>query len=76
VASVDVSAEPERQDQLPVVTEGQKQTRARPQIKPRTHRHRVTKSEGEIAKEKLMLALHIASATLNEAQRLVQREEE
>jgi hypothetical protein len=29
-------------------------------------------SEGEIAKEKLMLALHIASASLNEAQRLVE----
>ena len=31
----------------------------------------VAKSEGEIAKEQLMLALHIASASLNEAQRLV-----
>ena len=31
----------------------------------------VAKSEGEIAKEQLMLALHIAGASLNEAQRLV-----
>ena len=34
-------------------------------------RPEVAKSEGEIAKEKLMLALHIAGASLNEAQRMV-----
>ena len=34
-------------------------------------RPEVAKSEGEIAKEQLMLALHIASASLNEAQRMV-----
>ena len=43
-------------------------------IKPRRHvseRPEVAKSEGEIAKEQLMLALYIASASLNEAQRMV-----
>ena len=34
----------------------------------------VAKSEGEIAKEQLMLALHIAGASLNEAQRMVKAE--
>ena len=34
-------------------------------------RPEVAKSDGEIAKEQLMLALHIASASLNEAQRIV-----
>jgi len=34
-------------------------------------RPEVAKSAGEIAKEQLMLALHIASASLNEAQRMV-----
>jgi len=34
-------------------------------------RPQVAKSEGEIAKEQLMLALHIAGASLNEAQRMV-----
>jgi len=34
-------------------------------------RPELAKSEGEIAKEQLMLALHIASASLNEAQRMV-----
>ncbi|HWC76726.1 MAG TPA: hypothetical protein VG778_04655 [Blastocatellia bacterium] len=33
------------------------------------------KSEGEIAKEKLMLALHIASASLNEAQKMTRATE-
>jgi hypothetical protein len=43
-------------------------------IKPKgqaSERQEVAKSEGEIAKERLMLALHIASASLNEAQRMV-----
>jgi hypothetical protein len=34
-------------------------------------RPEVAKSEGEVAKERLMLALHIAGASLNEAQRIV-----
>jgi hypothetical protein len=43
-------------------------------IKPRRHvseRPEVAKSEGEIAKEQMMLALHIASASFNEAQRMI-----
>ncbi|HEV8485986.1 MAG TPA: hypothetical protein VGV87_20755 [Blastocatellia bacterium] len=43
-------------------------------IKPRRHvseRREVAKSEGEIAKDQLMLALHIAGASLYEAQRMV-----
>ena len=37
-------------------------------------RQEIAKSEGEIAKEQLMLALHIAGASLNEAQRMVKAE--
>ena len=43
-------------------------------IKPRRYvseRPEIAKSEGEIAKEQLMLALHIAGASLYEAQRMV-----
>ena len=43
-------------------------------IKPKRHvseRPEVAKSEGEITKEQMMLALHIASASFNEAQRMI-----
>jgi hypothetical protein len=35
-------------------------------------RQEVAKSEGEIAKEQMMLALQIASASFNEAQRMIE----
>lgn len=41
----------------------------------RYKKDKVEKTEGEIAKERLMLALQIASAKLNEAQRIVQNED-
>lgn len=54
-----------------VVPQHQKHRQIRPRARVSERRLEVAKSEGEIAKEQLMLALHIAGASLNEAQKMV-----
>jgi len=81
-------ASTERDNKAPTVANlegsGDKQRQLHP--RPRHHRvrsegqvapqtHEVAKSEGEIARDQLMLALHIASASLNEAQKIVKESE-
>jgi len=63
-----------------VTPEVSKPSTPRRRVSNRVHtaRHEketVEKTEGEIAKERLMLALRIASAKLNEAQRIVQNDD-
>jgi hypothetical protein len=59
---------PRRQHRSPRIVQSQVQA-------VRHRKEKIEKTEGEIAKERLMLALQIASAKLNEAQKLVQNED-
>jgi hypothetical protein len=55
-------------------TESSRQPNHRVEIKSRrvvARKAEAPKSEGELARDQLMLALHVASASLNEAQRIV-----
>lgn len=65
-----------REEVMPEPRRPQMQRRiAQRRVPSVTRPERVEKTEGEIAKERLMLALQIASAKLNEAQRIVQNED-
>lgn len=70
------SGDDQRETLIPSPVKSQTSPKANRRVQPvRYQKEKVEKTEGEIAKERLMLALQIASAKLNEAQKIVQNED-